>query len=201
MSTTQQADYSAALFPDTHRVCGLRMMPHTLGHALLLRRVCNPYAIGGEAGTAGLGHTVAAAFICSRPWEKAAVGLDAWWIRAWIRIRSSLRWNQEIPDKLGMLAYLSAAWQTPKAFRRDRGGAQRGSDQIQILLTWQRRNWGKSMDAAMGTPVAVALMEHMERLEEEGVIRLWGDRDSALHAKLDEMEARRKASPTTNAHN
>lgn len=195
MITPQRADYAAAIFPDRHRVCGVRMLPLTLGHALLLQRIPSPYALGNDPRKAGLGDTVLAAYVCSRPWRRAALGVNAVWIKGWIRWRSWRRWHREVNDHIALLGYLSAAWSIPTVFGRQRGGVERGSDAIQIQVSVQRKLWGKSLEAALDTPVAEALLDQMERLEEDGVLRIWGNRDGALLAKLNEIEARQATTP------
>lgn len=201
MSTDRQADYAAALLPDRHRVCGVLMQIHTLGHALLLRRLRSPYALGSGAGLPGLGDTVLAAYVCSRSWERASHGVDSFWIRVWIRVRSWRRWHREQEDVIAMSAYLQQAWATPTTFGTKRGGAERGSDRLQVLVSRQRKVWGKSLPQALSTSVSEAVLDHLEQLEESGDIRLWGPRDSALRSKLEEIQTKREMVATPNATN
>lgn len=191
------ADYAAALLPDRHRVCGVLLKPHTLGHALLLRRLCNPYAVGSGVTDHGFGHTVQAAFVCSRDWVKAAAGVDRWTSVIWIRFRSFLRWHDQATDRVALLQYLADAWRHPATLAK-RNGTPSGVDFIQALVTDQRSRWGMDIDQALNVPVGVAILERLEFLEREGVLRCWSARDEAALTKLDEVLARTSQANTTN---
>ena len=190
MSVCIRANYPAAIWPDAHRVCGVRMKPHTLGHALLLRRLRNPYAIDAERMPIRFGDTIQAAYICSRSWRRAAWGVSHWSSFLWIRFRSFLRWRTEDEDRAAMEAYLFAAWDVPTVFGRRRGAAERGTDPIQILIHRQRQLWGHSMDAALSVPLGIAVLDQIGCLEEQGSLRVAGERDAALYAKLEEITAK-----------
>lgn len=176
--------YAAALWPDSVRACGLRLRPHSLGHALLLQRLRSPFA-PGSAAPAGLGELVLAAFVCSRSWRAAAAGINRPGFGLWARWTAFRRWRHEGRDAGAFRAYLSAAWRAPKSWARRNGGSQRGTDPVQLLIVTQRVRWQKPLRVALDTPVAEAILDHLEGLEAGGALRLWNARDHEMAERLE----------------
>lgn len=181
--------YAKAIWPDPAACCGVRLRPFCLGHALLLQRLGSPFA-RDDSTSAGLGDLVTAVYVCSRNWRAAARGIRGRWFGFWARWRAFRRWKHEDADAAAWNAYLRAGWFSPKTWKgQDRSGI-RGTDAVQILVATQRLRWGKSIRAALDTPVAEAIMDHLDQLEAGGALRVWGARDDALSAKLEEILGR-----------
>jgi len=184
--------YANALWPDPVRCCGIRLRPLTLGHALLLQRIGSPFAREDGAG-AGLGDLIAAVYVCSRSWRRAARGLNRpRWFGLWARWMAFRRWKREARDAADWAAYLRASWSAPKTWRGKDTTGVRGIDVLQLLVVTQRIRFGKPLEEALETPVAIAIMDHLESLEGGGALRVWGSRDDALASKLEEILARNR---------
>ncbi len=176
MSVTRhyRADYGAAVFPDRFRVAGVKLRQLTLGHALLLKRLDSPFTDESEQ-QATHEHTLLAAFVCSMDWRKAAKLVNSRWLRLWMKWKLAWRLDNPLQDIADAMRYFRSAWKCPQTFRGDgcRSSGVRGTENVQILLAHQRRQFGKTLEQAMDTPVSIAIMDRLESAEENGSIRIW----------------------------
>lgn len=173
-----RSDYGAAVFPDRHRVAGVVLNQLTLGHALLLKRLDSPFGAEDERQ---LTHeqTLLAVYVCSLGWRLAAKRVNGRRVRWWLKWTLAKRIDNEREDNASALRYFRAAWRCPQTFKGDgcRSGGVRGAENIHILIAHQRACFRKTMDEAMDTPVAMAILDRLEAMEEVGTIRIW----SAVH--------------------
>jgi len=82
-----------------HRVCGLRMLPLSLGHAFTLEAVGSPFYRGEKGSEAELRM---AAWICARP-ALVLPNMDTWRCRLWKRskvdfVAECARWQTYVAD-------------------------------------------------------------------------------------------------------
>lgn len=168
----------------------MALLPHTLGHALLLQRLGNPFAgrLQGDPPPARVGDLVQALLVCTRPHSLAIRMIDTWIERPWMAVSS---WRicrhglERVRDEL--VAYLEASWPTINWWRTE-GGRLRssGAELIQVLIDRQRRN-GLSLDEALGVPVAVASWDAAVEAERNGSISIRGSEDEAMLRIYDQM--------------
>ncbi len=189
-------EYAKAIWPDRYRACGRRLQAHTLGHALLLQRLGCAFAMGSDQEP-GPGDLFLAAFVCSRPWRRAARQCDAWWYSLWVAAVVLLRRGWLMQDLVTMSSYFATAWASPRTW--ESSGNLRGTDLVQILVVGQRTRFGKSLGEALDTTVQEAVLDHMEWLESQNALRIWSPDDEAMRRKLEEIEAEdRRAAAASN---
>lgn len=78
-----------AVVPVPFRVCGVSLLPMTVGHARILEGLGIMHAIAPV-------DLMTAAWVCSRPPGKFAGSIGKWWVRAWFgfwRRRLGRKWN------------------------------------------------------------------------------------------------------------
>lgn len=184
--------YAQAVFPDRWRCAGIRLAPHTLGHALLLQRLGNPAAgrpanVPAELGT---GHTAQAAHICSGPWQRAVRRLDGrierLWM-AWAASRIARRGPERASEELW--AYLRAAWPVIQWWSPGSGRTRAlGAELIHILVNRQR-DMGLSLEAALAVPLAVAHWDAAAAAEREGALTIQRASEARLMEEYDRLVA------------
>lgn len=189
--------FGRALLPDTWRACGVDLLPFSLGHAILLRRLGSPLMPpedGDPISEVGFGDVLVAAWVCSRPAGAAVLQLDTFPQMLWMRWKRIERLRTAIEDKVAMLRYIAAAHEAP-AIQVVKGGRGecRGAPWLAILLSTVMRQYGVSMERAMDTSLASAQWLHALFLEEEGVLRI----ESPEHqAAAEAAETMRKQAAT-----
>lgn len=184
--------FATAVFPDRYRCAGIALQPHTLGHALLLQRIGNPFAgrPHGDPVPARLGDLVQALLVCSRPHIRALRMIDTWRERAWLAWASwrVARWGLgRATDEL--TAYLHAAWPTINWWRPAEGRFRSsGADLLHVLVDQQIRA-GMPMQEALRVTLPVACWAAAIEAERNGAITIRGDRDEEISRAYDRMKA------------
>jgi hypothetical protein len=171
-------DYSAAVFPDRFRVCGVWLKPMTLGHALLLRRLGNPFVTGdGIAVTRA--HVLQCAIVLSREWKDAESIVNSKRASWFYRFRTMASDASRAKDVVTLSMYFEASF--PKVdYWREEDGRDSGFDGIDSLFISQRIKCGLSVRDALSVPVAVAVLDRYYMAEESGRISVWSTTDRLL---------------------
>lgn len=188
-------DYARTIFPEVPVVGGVRLMPLSIGHALLLQRVGSPFvppdrpAASPAISSGDIGDLALALYVCSRHWSTAAAGLSGWRSALWIRWWSCRRMGREAVDWCQFAAYWQDAWKGPGFTLIESGSGRRGAGSMHVLMITQRIQYGASRNDALSTPVLEALWDHAAYLDERGSIRLTDAVDDDVAAKVRELEA------------
>jgi hypothetical protein len=176
--------FGRALLPDSWRACGVDLLPFSLGHAILLRRLGSPLMPpedGDPIVEVGFGDVLVAAWVCSRPAGAAVLQLDTFPQMLWMRLKRMERFRTAIEDRFAMLQYIVAAHESPAVQVIKPGkGESRGAPWVAILLSTLMRQYGFSKQEAMDASLTEAQWLHALFLEEECVWRV----ESADHKAL-----------------
>lgn len=178
--------FAAAVFPDRWAVGKVRLHTLTLGHAVLLQRLGNPYAVAVQDAVPHLGALVLAAWVCSRPVRVAAESCQGWWMRQWM-VCHAIRWGSTHAEREAeMRLYVAAAWQTPgfKATRPSKGDAA-GADPLHSLWMHRRIHMGETEEQAMDCPLLRARLDHLVWAEQQGAVIITGDEMTAEERLLE----------------
>lgn len=184
--------YSAAVFPDRWRCAGIPLATHTLGHALLLQRLGNPFAARPlPAGAGRLGDIAQAVLICSRPWSKARELIDTraerWWL-AWRSI--TIRRHGIEKSSAELSAYLTQAWPVINWWNPTESRSRAlGAELLHILINVQRR-LGATMEGALSVPVAIAYWDAAAEAERSGAISIRSAQDEVASQIYDDLMSR-----------
>lgn len=183
--------FAGAVFPDRWKVGRVLLEPHTLGHALLLQRLGNPYAQAVSQAVPQLGALVLASFVCSRPASIAARTAGGWWAKQWM-VYHAIVWGSTHAEREAELRlYLAAAWHTPafKPTSRPTGSHSAGADPLHVLWLHRRMHLGETEDEAMRCPLLRARMDHLAWAEQQGAIVILGDDLTPTEKLLEAAEA------------
>lgn len=182
-----------AVFPDRYRCAGLSLVPHTIGHALLLQRLDSPYAgrlraIAVPGAAPQTGDLALALWVCTRGWRWAHRLLDTRFQRFWMTARAARIVRRGLSKSVTeMDAYLAAAWPEIAAWesRQTRTRAF-GADLLHILIHHQRET-GLSLEQALDVPLAIAHWDAAAAAERAGFVTLRSARDEALSSRYDRL--------------
>ncbi len=186
--------FAHAVYPDRWKIGRVHLHTLTLGHAVLLQRLGNPYAEAQGKPVEDLGKLAVAAFVCSRTAKVASSTVDGWWARNWMVWRA-LTWRGDYASReQEMRLYIAAAWLVPsfKSLGRADGHESRvpGTDPLHGLWVHRRTVMGETEEEAALCPVLRARLDRLAWLEEQGAIRVIPDQeeDTLLQAVEDNAE-------------
>jgi len=168
-----------AVVPPTVRLGGRRLLPMTLGHAVLLRAIGSPFApyparsvergAGNEIQAATRGDVSLARFILSRPWTVARDTMDRRRSR-----RATILWGLLFARDwmVGALQkHVATEAAVPEFEVLHQGEGRRGAE-LELVLLDSLIARGYHHDAALNTPLALAWWLHLARFDGEGTLRL-----------------------------
>lgn len=194
--------YSRAIFPDRHRAFGVQLLPLTLGHALLLDRLSNPFgrqSLGGEEGSKfpTYADAMEAAFVASRPWRSGERQVQSRWYVAWMRWKwLSRRWHN-VADVDALIAWHRANWTGPRMepVRRGDGAAVvPGAEFSQILVYFACRHLHCNPQSALDLRVGQLQWDYACHLEQSGAVQII-DQEMTLLERLAQQDAAEKEAP------
>lgn len=167
-------DYADAIFPDTTRIAGVRLLPMQLGHALLLRRLNSPLSQPKCSGLfLDVGDCALGLFVLSRDQSCAAKRIDSWWGQVqlwWFALRLLPRL---LRNKLALAAYVRRQWQGPEVFvPQKQGQGQEGDgDSLRTIIGTMTARIGVPMEETLSLPLTRALWEVCGYWAQEGSLR------------------------------
>lgn len=156
-------EYARRCWPGRWTVAGIRLAPYTLGHAILRATLEDP---------AGPGTLAAHLWVCSRPWHRAARGMDGWWARWWICGTARKLILTDCAAAMSWFAvYLQAEGKGP---RLSGGGDGRpsGAPWELIVKNVLMGPLGHTERAAMDLPMGQALWEAAAWLESQDSLEI-----------------------------
>lgn len=173
-------NYAATLFQDGFRACGARLVPLTLGHALLMSRISSPYSFEKASGvTVNRSDVVTAAYVCSRHWSKAALGIQTGRCKWFLRLRAFASSGRQLRDLVTLREYFAAAWPNVGYWVKSKGG-ESGVGLLQSLVNSQRKDFNLSLQQALDVPMGVAVLDRYAMAESCGAIKLFTETDTLL---------------------
>ena len=164
--------------PPAPSVLGVRLVPYTVGHAILLQRLGSPYVLGGEITSSDL---VEAVVVCSQSPLESIRSIKSVWkdLVLWL-------WGKRIA-KLNLLAE-SEKFQL---WLKDQSTApevlmESGSKSKRPAMPWPERvlvgclNIGIGSDDAIKMPIGDAERLILAHAEMMGQVQLWDDQSEAI---------------------
>ena len=183
---SQLADILTATSKPCPIVMGLRLMPYSVGHSLMLHRIGSPLVIGGHVGRADL---MTAVLVCSQPIKESMAAIYSPFrnlaLKAWTWKVKSLSFEAEM-DKWNewMLSQSTA----PEILSKP--GASK-----QLSMPWPERmlacclEIGLQEDTVLAMPIGDAERLVLARAETHGDVELWNPKDEALWRWMKQQEA------------
>lgn len=182
--------FAQAVYPDTWKIGRVRLRTLTLGHAVLLQRLDNPYAEYQAKPVEKLEKLTTAAFLCSRPADVAARTVDGWWARNWMVWRA-ITWGRTHAEReQEMRLYIAASWLIPEIKILGKSGSAMGTDALHTLWLHRRVVLGETEEQAARCPLLRARLDRLAWLEEQGSIQIRdeSDTDQLLAAAMQNAE-------------
>jgi hypothetical protein len=194
--------YIQARWPVKWRICGTDLLPFSIGHMLLLRRVGSPFVPdASEAETIEPGHLAMAVLICTRNFEQGCRFIDSRWVslraRIWARWRRSVLVGDRLDLRVDMFQrYINQAWSMPQRFSDspDELGSSGSHIPIELeIATVLQWHCHLPENQIMDLPLGDALWRYNLALQQRGMIRLMTRDDDDLFARADAMAAEEQA--------
>jgi hypothetical protein len=169
--------FGEVIFPDRWKVGYLRLQPFSLGHAVLLQRLGNPWA-NGQAERSTTGQLLQAVQVCRQPAARAARSVDSLFGARWLGMHARL-WANSMQERENELRlYLVAAWRLPRWKPIGEGqSTPRGADQFHSWWSHRRIVMHESEAEVMDCPLVRARVDYLEWCEAEGYLRILDEED------------------------
>ena len=174
---SQLADILTATAQPCPMVMGLRLVPYSVGHSLMLHRMGSPLVIGGEVSRADLMQGV---LVCSEPIKETLKTLRSPFrgimLQLWARKTIGLSFEVEFQKWNNWMASQSTA---PEILTKP--GAKRA-----LAMPWPERmlacclDLGLTEDTVLSMPIGDAERLVLARAETHGDVELWSPKDEAL---------------------
>lgn len=184
--------YADTIFPDRYEACGVRLLPLTLGHAMLLDRLGSPLAKPTPVSEADnslftFSDALVCAFVCSRPWRVAQRQVDCWRSAMWLRWKFVLRRRHAEEDRFNLLKWHEAMWKIPSVTYESHGssGKSCGAEWLHHLRVFACQTLNCSPSFAMDQLVATLQYDWICSLEVKGHLRI-DEQENDLIIKLAE---------------
>jgi hypothetical protein len=182
--------FGQAVFPDGWRVGAVRLRTFSLGHALLLERLDNPFWSSTGAAVPSLGALCLAAYVCSRPAASAARTMGGWYARQWM-VYHAIRWGRTHADREAeMRLYIHAARAIPNVDTDSRStGKAAGASLLHILWQHRRIQMRDTEQEVMDCPLMRAQLDHLAWHEQRGALTIIGDELSSMEQLVEAAKA------------
>lgn len=171
------SDILIATAPPCPIVMGLRLVPFSVGHSLVLHRLQSPLVVGGEVGRPEL---MQAVLICSQPIRESLKTmrspLRGIAVRFWTRKTIKLSFEVEFEKWNNWMAGQSTA---PEILTKP--GVKKA-----LSMPWPERmmacclELGLSEETVLSMPIGDAERLVLARAETHGEVELWSAKDEAL---------------------
>lgn len=165
---------------------GLRLMPYSVGHALILHRIGSPLAVGGLVGRADL---MEAVLVCSQPFDASLVAMRSILrgivFRLWAFKTRKLDFEAELEKWNDWIGNQSTS---PEILTKP--GRRRS-----LSMPWPERmlacclELGLTESTALSMPIGDAERLVLARAETHGDVELWSPKDDALWRWVQHQQA------------
>lgn len=179
---SEDAFLQAAL-PEARILLHQRLLPYSIGHEMILRRIRNPLRCNGDMT---VGSLFTAVFVCSNDYDGAWAGLNAPNIpdtfEKWKRICGPF----DVPKLIkSFLAYVHDGMSCPELGQKKRG-ATPGAPFVLMLLNVLQGKLGFSRTDALNCPFGLARWHYCAYYEAEGSVKIRNNTLNALRNALRE---------------
>jgi hypothetical protein len=159
-------------------VMGLRLVPFSVGHALLLHRMGSPFVYGGNASAQDL---VEVAVVCSQPIYESVKTMRSWlrWLPLRI-MRQKVKQADLLKESKAVQKWIEDQSDCPEVLRSP------GSGQRAATMPWPERilvglvNIGFDETTVINMPVIDAERLFLTHAEMNGQVELWSNEQDAL---------------------
>lgn len=157
---------------------GLRLVPFSVGHALLLHRMGSPFVYGGNASAQDL---VEVAIVCSQPIYESVKTMRSWlrWLPLRI-MRQKVKQADLLKESKAVQKWIEDQSDCPEVLRSS------GSGQRAATMPWPERilvglvNIGFDETTVINMPVIDAERLFLTHAEMNGQVELWSNEQDAL---------------------
>lgn len=158
--------FPETVFPNGNHCLGASLHRMTLGHAILLHRLQNPFVkssryYGKDVGV-HYADLLEAAFVCSRDWQTAARQANNRFCACWMKWKWITRRNRVIEDVKAMVKYVADQWSILESLTPHYSSIHRSEEILSPLVTYCCSQRGISRDDAMWTPLQIALWDYFK---------------------------------------
>jgi hypothetical protein len=159
-------------------VIGLRMVPFTVGHAILLHRLGSPFVTGGRASANDL---VEAVVVCSQSAEESIKTMAS--VFRWLPLRlmrKKVSKSDIVKECHTLQEWIGDKSDCPEVLR------QPGSVSREAAMPWPERllvslvDIGFTEETVLNMPVTDAERFFLTNAEMHGQVELWNDKNDAL---------------------
>jgi hypothetical protein len=165
---------------------GLRLVPFSVGHALLLHRMGSPFVYGGNASAQDL---VEVAVVCSQPIYESVKTMRSWlrWLPLRI-MRQKVKQADLLKESKAVQKWIEDQSDCPEVLRSP------GSGQRAATMPWPERilvglvNIGFDETTVLNMPVTDAERFFLTNAEMHGQVELWSNEQDALWRYAQEQQ-------------
>ena len=159
-------------------VLGVRLVPYTVGHAIVLQRLRSPYVLGGEITPSDL---VEAVLVCSQPPLESIKSIKSIWRDAllWLWGKRIAKMNLMVESDKFQL-WLKEQSTAPEVL------VEAGTKSKRPAMPWPERvlvgcvSLGIDADKALQIPIGDAERLILAHAEMHGQVDLWDDQSEAI---------------------
>lgn len=159
-------------------VLGVRLVPYTVGHAIVLQRLRSPYVLGGEINPSDL---VEAVLVCSQPPLESIKSIKSIWRDAllWLWGKRIAKMNLMVESDKFQL-WLKEQSTAPEVL------VEAGTKSKRPAMPWPERvlvgcvSLGIDADKALQIPIGDAERLILAHAEMHGQVDLWDDQSEAI---------------------
>ena len=164
--------------PPAPVVLGVRLVPYTVGHAILLQRLRSPYVLGGEITSSDLAEAV---LVCSQSPLESIKSIKSIWkdLALWLWGKRIQRMNLIVESDKFQL-WLKEQSTAPEVLM------EAGAKSKRPAMPWTERvlvgclNIGIGPDDAIRMPLGDAERLILAHAEMMGQVQLWDDQSEAI---------------------
>ena len=164
--------------PPSPVVLGVRLVPYTVGHAILLQRLRSPYVLGGEITSSDLAEAV---LVCSQSPLESIKSIKSIWkdLALWLWGKRIQRMNLIVESDKFQL-WLKEQSTAPEVLM------EAGTKSKRPAMPWTERvlvgclNIGIGPDDAVKMPLGDAERLILAHAEMMGQVQLWDDQSEAI---------------------
>ena len=172
------ANILAETGPPAPTVLGVRLVPYTVGHAILLQRLGSPYVLGGEITSNDL---VEAVVVCSQSPLESIRSIKSVWkdLVLWLWVKRIAKLNLLAESEKFQL-WLKDQSTAPEVLM------EAGAKSKRPAMPWPERvlvgclNIGIGPDDAIKMPIGDAERLILAHAEMMGQVQLWDDQSEAI---------------------
>lgn len=172
------ADILSATAKACPMVIGLRMVPFTVGHAILLHRLGSPFVTGGRATANDL---VEAVVVCSQSAEESVKTMAS--VFRWVPLRlmrKKVSKSDIVKECHTLQEWIGDKSDCPEVLRQPGAGSR------EAAMPWPERllvglvDIGFTEQTVLNMPVSDAERFFLTNAEMHGQVELWNDKNDAL---------------------